>query len=84
MAIGLVGAEMAYVANQLSTRFIPVFGEGLGLVVGLSFTLGLHLINIMILMLSPTIHSLRLNVYEFFSQFSQTGDVIKYAPYQSI
>jgi len=86
MAIGLVGAQMAAVANEISAEgvFIPVLGEGLGVIVGLIFTLSLHLINLMILILSPTIHSLRLNVYEFFSQFSQTGDVIKYAPYQSI
>jgi V/A-type H+-transporting ATPase subunit I len=86
MAIGLVGAQMAAVANEISAEgvFNKVLGEGIGFVVGIIFTLSLHLINIMILILSPTIHSLRLNVYEFFSQFSQTGDVIKYAPYQSI
>lgn len=87
MAIGLVGAEMAYVANDLYDKFIPVFGqfgpnmEPVGLIVGLLITLSLHLINLLILILSPSIHALRLNVYEFFTQFTQVGEAIKYEPY---
>ncbi|MFX0172419.1 MAG: V-type ATP synthase subunit I [Candidatus Hodarchaeota archaeon] len=64
MAIGLVGAWMGLIANDLTNQFFP-----LGLLMGL----GLHLINIVILVLSPSIHAMRLNVYEFFSQFVAEG-----------
>ena len=86
-AIGLVGAEMAFVANDLYDKFIPVFGqfgsgmEPVGLLVGVLISLSLHLINLLILILSPSIHALRLNVYEFFSQFTQVGEALKYEPY---
>jgi V/A-type H+-transporting ATPase subunit I len=64
MAIGLVGAWMGLIANDLTNQFFP-----LGLLMGL----GLHLINIVILTLSPSIHAMRLNVYEFFTQFVVEG-----------
>ncbi len=64
MAIGLVGAWMGKIANNLTTQFFPL---------GLFMGLGLHLINIVILILSPSIHSMRLNVFEFFSQFVLEG-----------
>jgi len=65
MAIGLVGAWMGFIANDL---IHPAHGDSLGLF-GILLGLGLHMINIMILILSPSIHAMRLNVYEFFSQF---------------
>ncbi|MFX0050669.1 MAG: V-type ATP synthase subunit I [Candidatus Hodarchaeota archaeon] len=71
MAIGLVGAWMGLIANDLTNQFFP-----LGLLMGL----GLHLINIVILVLSPSIHAMRLNVYEFFSQFVAEGGNI-YRPF---
>jgi V/A-type H+-transporting ATPase subunit I len=71
MAIGLVGAWMGKIANNLTTQFFP-----LGLLMGL----GLHMINIVILILSPSIHSMRLNVFEFFSQFVLEGGNT-YKPY---
>lgn len=71
MAIGLVGAWMGKIANDLTTQLFP-----LGLLMGL----GLHLVNIGILVLSPTIHSMRLNVFEFFTQFVLEGGN-DYKPY---
>jgi vacuolar-type H+-ATPase subunit I/STV1 len=71
MAIGLVGAWMGLIANSLTTQLFP-FGLLLGL--------GLHLINIVILVLSPSIHSMRLNVFEFFTQFVLEGGN-SYEPY---
>ena len=71
MAIGLVGAWMGKIANSLTTQLFP-FGLLLGL--------GLHLINIVILVLSPSIHSMRLNVFEFFTQFVLEGGN-SYNPY---
>jgi V/A-type H+-transporting ATPase subunit I len=71
MAIGLVGAWMGKIANNLTTQLFPF-----GLILGL----GLHLINIVILVLSPSIHSMRLNVFEFFTQFMLEGGNV-YKPY---
>jgi V/A-type H+-transporting ATPase subunit I len=71
MAIGLVGAWMGKIANNLTTQLFP-----LGLLMGL----GLHIVNIGILVLSPTIHSMRLNVFEFFTQFVLEGGN-DYRPY---
>jgi V/A-type H+-transporting ATPase subunit I len=71
MAIGLVGAWMGKIGNSLTTQLFP-FGLLLGL--------GLHLINIVILVLSPSIHSMRLNVFEFFTQFVLEGGN-SYKPY---
>lgn len=71
MAIGLVGAWMGKVANELTTQLFPL---------GLFLGLGLHMINLVILILSPSIHSMRLNVFEFFTQFVlEGGDT--YRPY---
>lgn len=71
MAIGLVGAWMGKIGNSLTTQLFPF-----GLLLGLS----LHLINIVILILSPSIHSMRLNVFEFFTQFVVEGGN-SYKPY---
>ena len=69
MAIGLVGAWMGKVANELTTQLFPL---------GLFLGLGLHMINLVILILSPSIHSMRLNVFEFFTQFVlEGGDTFK-------
>ena len=71
MAIGLVGAWMGKIGNSLATQLFP-FGLFLGL--------GLHLTNIGILVLSPSIHSMRLNVFECFTQFVLAGGN-SYNPY---
>jgi V/A-type H+-transporting ATPase subunit I len=74
MAIGLVGAWMGKIANNLTVSEALIFP--LGLLLGL----GLHLVNIGILVLSPSIHSMRLNVFEFFTQFVLEGGNV-YKPY---
>jgi vacuolar-type H+-ATPase subunit I/STV1 len=80
MAIGLVGAWMGLIANNLISHPFSIFGITLfGILLGLS----LHIINIFILILSPSIHAMRLNVYEFFSQFVVGGGNI-YKPFGSI
>jgi len=71
MAIGLVGAWMGKIGNSLTTQLFP-FGLFLGI--------GLHFINVVILVLSPSIHSMRLNVFEFFTQFVLEGGN-DYKPY---
>ncbi|MFW9854791.1 MAG: V-type ATP synthase subunit I [Candidatus Thorarchaeota archaeon] len=68
MAIGLVGAWMGKIANDL----ILIYGGTLG-IFSVLMGLALHGINLLILVLSPSIHAMRLNVYEFFSQFVIQG-----------
>ncbi len=66
MAIGLTSVLLAFVANSL--------GGLTGDVVTGVFVAGLlHLLNIILGVFSPTIHSLRLHYVEFFSKFLEHG-----------
>jgi V/A-type H+-transporting ATPase subunit I len=66
MAIGLTSVLLASVANRLAGMTGDII---LGVVVaGL-----LHLLNIIIGVFSPTIHSLRLHYVEFFNKFIESG-----------
>ncbi len=66
MAIGLASVLLAYVANHLA-------GMTGDIVLGVLVAGLLHLINIIIGVFSPTIHSLRLHYVEFFSKFIESG-----------
>ncbi|MFC1573581.1 V-type ATP synthase subunit I [Candidatus Latescibacterota bacterium] len=62
MAIGLASAILATVANRLAEASPNII---LGILVGFS----IHLINFVLGVFSPSIHSLRLHYVEFFSKF---------------
>jgi V/A-type H+-transporting ATPase subunit I len=66
MAIGLTSVLLAFVANRLGGETGDIF-TGV-IVAGL-----LHLLNIILGVFSPTIHSLRLHYVEFFSKFMEHG-----------
>jgi V/A-type H+-transporting ATPase subunit I len=66
MAIGLTSVLLAFVAN----RFAGMTGD---IVTGVVVAGLLHLLNIVIGVFSPTIHSLRLHYVEFFSKFIEPG-----------
>lgn len=66
MAIGLTSVLLAFVANRLA-------GMTGDIIIGIVVAGLLHLLNIIIGVFSPTIHSLRLHYVEFFSKFMESG-----------
>ena len=63
MAVGLAGAVLAMVANELGSRSLW----------GVVAAIVLHLVNIVLSIFSPTIHAMRLHLVEFFTKFYETG-----------
>jgi V/A-type H+-transporting ATPase subunit I len=74
MAIGLASAILAFVANKLG-------GEMEVLAVGIIVAVLLHALNIVLAMFSPSIHSVRLHLVEFFSKFYKGGGIV-YKPFK--
>ncbi len=66
MAIGLTSVLLAFVANNLG----GLTGD---VVIGVFVAGMIHLLNIILGVFSPTIHSLRLHYVEFFSKFMEHG-----------
>jgi V/A-type H+-transporting ATPase subunit I len=66
MAIGLTSVLLAFVANNLG----GLTGD---VVTGVAVAGLIHLLNIILGVFSPTIHSLRLHYVEFFSKFIEPG-----------
>ncbi len=74
MAIGLASVILAFVANKLG-------GEMEVLAVGILIAVLLHALNIALAMFSPSIHSMRLHLVEFFSKFYKGGGT-PYKPFK--
>jgi V/A-type H+-transporting ATPase subunit I len=74
MAVGLSGLILALVANELGKMSKNV-------VVGILIALVIHAINIVLGIFSPTLHSMRLHLVEFFTKFYETGGV-PYKPFR--
>lgn len=74
MAIGMASVILAIVANEL--------GGAVGIVaVGVLIAVLLHALNIILAMFSPSIHSVRLHIVEFYSKFYEGGG-IEYRPFR--
>jgi V/A-type H+-transporting ATPase subunit I len=63
MAVGLAGAVLAMVANELGSRSLW----------GVVAAIALHVVNLALTIFSPTIHAMRLHLVEFFTKFYETG-----------
>nr|WP_320162331.1 V-type ATPase 116kDa subunit family protein [uncultured Methanoregula sp.] len=74
MAIGMASVILAMVANRLGGAF------GIALI-GIIVAILLHALNLVLAMFSPSIHSVRLHLVEFFSKFYEGGGVV-YRPFK--
>jgi len=76
MAIGLTSVLLAFVANRLAGMTGNIIAGAI--VAGL-----LHLVNIILGIFSPAIHSMRLHYVEFFSKFIESGGR-RFEPFRKI
>lgn len=66
MALGLAGVVLAVIANSFTKTFDNI-------VLGIGIAAVIHSLNIVLHTFSSTIHSIRLNILEFFDKFYESG-----------
>lgn len=66
MALGLAGVVLAIIANSFTKTFDNVL-------LGIAVATVIHTLNIVLHTFSSTIHSIRLNILEFFDKFYESG-----------
>jgi len=73
MAIGMASVILAMVANELGGAMEVA-------AIGIIIAVLLHTLNVVLAMFSPSIHSMRLHIVEFYSKFYEGGGVL-YSPF---
>jgi V/A-type H+-transporting ATPase subunit I len=89
LAIGLASVGLAYAANQLAFQVaMPMLSGGaesptlIATVVGVVILVVVHFINMLLGILSPFMHPLRLHYVEMFTKFySAHGGGVEYSPF---
>jgi len=88
LAIGLASVGVAFAANKLAFQVImPMLSGGehltmVAYIVGVIVLLLVHFINLLLGILSPFMHPLRLHYVEMFTKFySQHGGGVEYSPF---
>ncbi len=88
LAIGLASVGVAFAANKLAFYVVMPMLSGPGeftttaIVVGVVVLIVVHFINLLLGILSPFMHALRLHYVEMFTKFySQHGGGIEYMPF---
>jgi V/A-type H+/Na+-transporting ATPase subunit I len=76
MAIGMASVILAIVANELGGAFEIAL-------IGIVVAVLLHTLNVALAIFSPSIHSIRLHLVEFFSNFYEGGGVA-YKPFARV
>jgi V/A-type H+-transporting ATPase subunit I len=89
LAIGLASVGLAFAANQLGFQVImPMLSGGaesptmVGAIAGIVILFVVHFINVLLGILSPFMHPLRLHYVEMFTKFySSHGGGVEYVPF---
>jgi V/A-type H+-transporting ATPase subunit I len=92
LAIGLASVGLAYAANQLAFYVImPMLSGGVtnsseftwpAIIIGIIILVAVHFINVLLGILSPFMHPLRLHYVEMFTKFySAHGGGVEYSPF---
>ncbi|MFA6362862.1 V-type ATP synthase subunit I [Methanoregula sp.] len=76
MAIGMASVILAIVANRIGGAIEIA-------IIGVIAAVLLHTLNIILAMFSPSIHSMRLHLVEFFSKFYEGGGIM-YKPFKRV
>ena len=78
MAVGLASVLLAVVGNQMAVKSFA--GGPVGWIMGIIILLLFHVVNLLLGILSPFLHSLRLHYVEYFTKF-YTGGGKRYVPF---
>jgi len=95
LAIGLASVGLAFAANQLAFYVImPMLSGGatnseeftmIAIIVGILILVSVHFINLLLGILSPFMHPLRLHYVEMFTKFySAHGGGVEYSPFAHV